>query len=248
VSAKKHLLVVNVFDKHEWVEAWAKQFEKLDQDKWRLQVVCNGPNPKEGWIIAENGTPTEGYKRTLRATQVADDVDVVVSVHAKTALNDITHLDWLVDTLIEDKTADAIFTERELYNYPLRAPDGTVRIALGLPVGEYLFLFAVKAERWDELTSKFANADDLNTVGTEKALAKCVDDMELMTLRLPCFGPNISCINGERALFGIGNRLNIYGCEQPGPDMMPFQFWAYFGLTPFYHGVRRGDLLEWFRK
>lgn len=239
---KKHLLAINVYDKYDWVDAWVKQFEKLDKDKWKLQIVCNGPNPKRGWVIAGNNDQTSGYKQTLAATVVDEDIDVVVSVHAKTALSDIRHLDALVDILNNTDEADAMFSERELYNYKISTPVGD-RILLGHPAGEYLFLFLVKAKCWNALIKEFAS--DMS-IGTEVGMAQSIDKLQLNVIRSPCFGPNISMTSGERALFGINMQLNAYGCERTHSNMNNFEVWSFFGMTPFYNELRIKDVTNWF--
>jgi len=238
----KHLLAINVYDKQGWVDAWLRQFEKLDRDRWALEIVCNGPRPRAGWTVAQNPEQTGGYKLCLLATRPSPEIDVVVSVHAKTVLNDIALLDGLVDKLLESD-ADAIFTDRHPYFWTVTRDNQTM-IVPGPPFGEFLFLFAVRAPRWNDMTSAFAADIHGKNIGTEVGLAQVIDRQRLKVLRSRASGPIVVTF-GELAVFGFEG-LNVYGCEKEGSDRFSSEHWLSSGVPLAFDEIRRRDVDAWF--
>ena len=237
----KHLLSINVYDKHEWVNAWERQFTYLPKERWDIQVVCNGPRPKSDWLHVpgcEGLEPTDGYKRTLEAVTPLPETGMVVSVHAKTVLNDIRYLDLLAEGLVNSTEHDGAFLNQEQYITAI--PDG--RVSLSGAGQECLFMFMVRASRWSELMGHFLGCN----LGTEPAMTAALEATKLNVLRLNVALKNFSA-HGERNMFMCGGGLmNMYGVESPGPHTHPHEYWTKTGLNNPLYTQRCLDINRWF--
>ena len=163
------LLAVNSYDKDAYVRRWIDDARELDPTWWRLQVINSGPTREfpDAWTVpAANPSAIEGYRLSLSATVIDHDVDAIVSVHSKTHLTSLGLLDHVADRL---PGHDAVFMER-----PPCFDD--------IGGGEHLFLFAVRADRWRELTEAISTAE--TGLWNEVAMARAVDAIGLDVYRM----------------------------------------------------------------
>jgi hypothetical protein len=238
-----NLLSINVYDKNEWVKAWESQFSKLDRNRWRLQVVCNGPRPDSSWIVASNpeSDPTMGYKSCLDRVFLTADIENIVSVHAKTVLSNIKCLDSIIDSM---NGHDACFLAKEPYAVVVSRNPPVIQWAD--PWQECLFVFAVKASKWRKLIAEVGGTK----TGTEEAMTLSLEKLEFKVKRINRIGNNIFSPTGERGIFGNiatdGTSFNVHGTEDTSPDVSTSEYWNAVGLDQTSQAIRRHDIMNWF--
>lgn len=206
------LLSVNTYDKDAYVDRWVEQCRSLDRSRWRLQVVKNGASDAEwhanGWetVRAANTSVSLGYRESLAATVVAPDVDVVVSVHAKTYLPDLALLDRMTDL-----GGSEVMTLDGWYPFEERG-------------GECLLMFSVSASRWPDLVRQLASYPE--GLWNEVVLGRAIADLKLDAARLPT---GAALATQDVMSYWIrdidGTGLDLYCCE-PSDGNMGFGHYA----------------------